>query len=141
IMTPIVFWREVQSDGKILITGNFRNYNGESSTGVARLNPDGSRDTSFQMGSGLDSWGRVIKLGANDQIYLGGWFTSYNGSGANRLARLNLDGTIDKNFNPYYGDSTSVYSIVELANGQLITAGHSKYTTNDFKEVVRLNSD
>ncbi len=140
-MTPFVFWTEVQDDGKILITGNFRDYNGESSTGLARLNPDGTRDSTFNMGWGLDSWGRVIKLASNGQIYVGGWFTSVSGNNANRLARLNADGTFDSTFQPYFGDSTAVYSIVELANGQLIAAGHAKYETNDFKEVVRLNHD
>ncbi len=140
-VTPFVFWLDLLPDGKILITGNFRNYNGESSTGLARLNADGTRDTSFQMGSGLDSWGRVIKLAANGQIYIGGWFTSYNGNNANRLVRINTDGTFDSTFMPYYGDATAVYSIVELADGKLITAGHAKDADSPFKEVDRLNTN
>jgi uncharacterized delta-60 repeat protein len=93
------------------------------------------------MGWGLDSWGRVLKVASNGQIYIGGWFGNISGNNANRLARLNADGTFDSTFQPYFGDSTAVYSVVELANGQLIAAGHAKYETNDFKEVVRLNHD
>jgi uncharacterized delta-60 repeat protein len=140
-MTPFVFWVEIQPDQKILITGNFRNYNGESSTGLARLNPDGRRDETFKFGWGLDSWGRVIKLASNGQIYVGGWFTSISGNNANRLARLNSDGTFDDTFKPYYGDRTAVYAIAELPDGKLITAGHSADESGSFKEIVRLNPD
>src|SRR6185295_8780252 len=65
----------------------------------------GSRDTSFDVGGGLDSWGRVIKMLPNGQILLGGWFTSYHGQNHNRLVRINSDGTPDSNFNPFSGDS------------------------------------
>ncbi|HTG43757.1 MAG TPA: delta-60 repeat domain-containing protein, partial [Verrucomicrobiae bacterium] len=65
---PFVFWVAVQPDGKILITGNFRSYDGASSTGLARINPDGSRDTSFNVGPGFDSWGRHILVLPNGQI-------------------------------------------------------------------------
>lgn len=37
----------VQSDGKVLIAGDFTEYNGIERTYIARLNPDGTLDTSF----------------------------------------------------------------------------------------------
>src|SRR5581483_8167239 len=55
--------------------------------------------------------------------------------------RLNNDGTIDPAFQPFYGDSTAVYSIVELSDGKLITAGHSVNDKSPFKEVARVNPD
>src|SRR5258708_5092592 len=38
----------VRPDGKIVIGGNFLQFNGVARTGVARLNPDGSVDASFR---------------------------------------------------------------------------------------------
>jgi uncharacterized delta-60 repeat protein len=139
---PFVFWTAVQPDGKILITGNFRYYNGASSPGFARINPDGSRDTSFNVGSGLDSWGRSIRLQSNGQIVLSGWFQNYNGHGFNRLVRINSDGSPDLSFNAYFGDSTSCYSTADAGGGKMIVCGHSINTQGLFtREVKRLNAD
>jgi len=137
---PDVMWLELQPDGKILAAGDFRQYNGQSNNGFARINPDGSRDNTFQLGSGLDSWGRSIRVLADGKILLTGWFTTYNGQPFNRIVRLFPDGTPDHSFNAYYGDKTSVYSAVQLPDGKIITAGHSLNTTFT-REVVRLNPD
>jgi hypothetical protein len=42
----------LQSDGKIV--GAFSNFNGSSCNRLARLNADGSLDTSFSLGVGFD---------------------------------------------------------------------------------------
>jgi uncharacterized delta-60 repeat protein len=139
---PFVFWVEIQTDGKIVATGNFRTYDGASSVGIVRINSNGSRDTSFVVGQGLDSWGRVIKILANGQILVGGWFTSYNGSGGHRLVRINSNGTRDASLNPFYGDKTAVYSIGVQPDGRLITSGHSENVDRIFiQDIARLNAD
>jgi uncharacterized delta-60 repeat protein len=141
-MDPFVFWCVVQTDGKIILTGNFRQYNGFTTTGIVRVNPDGSRDSSFNVGSGLDSWGRHILLQPNGQILLSGWFTSYNGQGFNRLLRINSDGSADHSFNPYFGDKTAVYTTALLGNGKVLAAGHSINPDGLFtREMERLNAD
>ncbi len=42
----------LQADGKVLIGGLFNTYNGVQQKGIARLNVDGSLDTTFDTGSG-----------------------------------------------------------------------------------------
>jgi uncharacterized delta-60 repeat protein len=139
---PFIFWLAVQPDGKIVITGNFRNYNGVSSTGIARLNSDGSLDRSFNVGPGFDSWGRHILLLSNGQMLVSGWFTSYNGHNANRMVRINADGSADTSFNPFFGDSTAVYSSAVTADGRIIATGHSINLEALFhEEMRRLNWD
>jgi uncharacterized delta-60 repeat protein len=139
---PFVFWTAVQPDGKILATGNFRNYNGASSVGIVRINPDGSRDTSFNVGGGLDSWGRHIRLQSNGQIVLAGWFTSYNGKSANRLVRINPDGSPDYTFNPFFGDRTAIYATVAVGGDKMVASGHSLNLEGLFlREMERLNAD
>jgi uncharacterized delta-60 repeat protein len=140
---PFVMWCEVLASGRILAVGNFTNYNTTQAYGIIAINPDGSRDTTFDIGgTGLDSWGRSIKPLANGQVIVTGWFQNYRGFGANRLVRINADGSPDTSFHPVYGDSTAVYSVVQQANGQLITSGHSLNQQGLFtREVERLNFD
>jgi uncharacterized delta-60 repeat protein len=139
---PFIMWCEVLPSGRILATGNFTNYNSTQAYGIIAINPNGSRDTTFDIGgTGLDSWGRCIKPLDNGQVMVSGWFQNYRGS-ANRLVRINPDGSQDTTFHPYYGDSTAVYAIVQQSNGQLITSGHSLNAQGLFKrEVERLNAD
>jgi uncharacterized delta-60 repeat protein len=140
---PFVMWCEVLPSGRILATGNFTNYNTTQAYGIIAINPNGSRDTTFDIGgTGLDSWGRSIKPLDNGQVMLSGWFQNYRGFGANRLVRINADGSPDTTFHPYYGDSTAIYSVVQQSNGQLITSGHSLNSQGLFKrEVERINAD
>lgn len=139
---PFVFWVAVQPDGKILATGNFRNYDGASSTGIVRINPDGSRDTSFNVGGGLDSWGRHITIAPNGQILVSGWMTSYNGRSFNRIVRMNADGSPDASFTPYFGDRTAIYCTALLGDGRIIATGHSlNYEGLFLREMARLNSN
>jgi uncharacterized delta-60 repeat protein len=139
---PFVMWTTVQPDGKILATGSFTNYNDVHSFGVVRINPDGSRDTSFNVGGGLDSWGRHIELLPNGQILLSGWFNNYNGKGCNRIARINNDGSPDFSFNPFFGDRTAVYSTALVANNKLVVCGHSlNYDGLFTREIKRINWD
>ncbi len=44
-----------QSDGKIIIVGSFSEYGGVSINNIARLNTDGTLDTSFDVGMGADN--------------------------------------------------------------------------------------
>lgn len=139
---PFVFWVALQPDGKILATGNFRNYDGASSTGIVRINPDGSRDTTFSVGGGLDSWGRHITVMPSGQILVSGWMTSYNGRSFNRIARINPDGSPDATFVPFFGDRTAIYCTALVGDGRMIATGHSlNYERLFNREMARLNAN
>lgn len=139
---PFVFQVALQPDGKILITGNFTHYNGVNVNGIARLNPDGSWDPTFQVGSGLSTWGRSIQVLQNGQIIVTGWFDNYRNSRHHRIALINPDGSPDNTFLPEFGDRTSVYTAVKLTNGQYVVAGHSLNEQGLFQEKIRrLNPD
>ena len=90
-----------QPDGKLLIGGNFTNFNGVLHRGLVRLNPDGSFDTNFLASAGVNDWGQVYNLlpQPDGNILVGGWFDHVNGVPCGGLARLNADGTLDTNFN------------------------------------------
>ncbi|MNV05181.1 hypothetical protein D3C71_955080 [compost metagenome] len=77
----------VQSNGKILIGGEFNTYNGIPCKGLVRLNADGSIDPSFDLGSGTEGNVKTLCFVGSD-IVAGGDFVSYNGVGRNRITRI-----------------------------------------------------
>src|SRR5687768_6657101 len=71
----------LQPDGKVLVTGNFTTANGLDRTGVARLNPDGSRDGSFNSTIGpigASNSGRIA-VQPDGKVLVGGIFTTADG--------------------------------------------------------------
>jgi uncharacterized delta-60 repeat protein len=143
----------VTSDGKIVVVGNFKKYNGSNVGGIARLNADGTVDETFNGGIGPRSGAtaeypysavsKIIML-PNDKMLISGDFQSYNGVVAPRIARLNADGTIDAAFTPPPpGDAHSSDNASAIqADGKIIY--HRETVTSDnnvASSIVRLNSD
>ena len=89
----------IQSDGKIVISGEFGSYNAVPVSRLARLHADGSLDTSFNPGgAGLDSFAADIEIDAVGRILLAGAFRNVNGVLRARVARLNSNGSLDSSF-------------------------------------------
>lgn len=90
----------VTTSDKIVIGGGFGGINGQSYAGVARLNTDGSVDTSFV--SSIVTGGEVLSLAiqSDGKIVLAGSFLTVASATRNRVARLNADGSLDTTFNP-----------------------------------------
>src|SRR5690606_21573023 len=88
------------SNGKLVIAGSFTAYNGISTPRMARLNSDGSLDTSFApTGTGLGAAVTAMVALSNGQFLVGGSFTTYNTATTRRyVARINADGTLDAGF-------------------------------------------
>lgn len=83
----------VQSDGKVLIGGSFTNVSGTTRNRIARLNADGSLDSSFNPGTGANGAVRTIALRSDGKLLVGGDFTTVNGVVRPHLARLFGDAT------------------------------------------------
>jgi uncharacterized delta-60 repeat protein len=138
----------VQSDGKILLGGSFTEIqpNGAGSpvlrNRIARLNPDGTVDMSFDPNAG-DSV-TCMALQADGKILVGGRFRTLqpNGAGApvdrNRFARLNPDGSLDTGFTTTLSNTTglTVYCVLALPGGKVLLGGHFDW----FKE-TRANGE
>ncbi len=120
----------LQSDGKILVGGSFTSVNGTARSGFARLNADGTLDSSFdvQLGSGTNVFSIIVQ--ANGKIMIAGTFSGVNGFNRANLARLNSDGALDTSFN------ASVNSI-----GSLLLQPDGKYLALNFITIYRLNAD
>jgi uncharacterized delta-60 repeat protein len=132
----------LQPDGKILIAGAFTTYNGVSRNGIARVNTDGSLDTTFDPGSGCWSWASTVLVQSDGRIVIGGYFLSYNGVPRPYLARLNTDGSLDNGFLANNAPNYYVYSLVQQADGKLVVGGHFTAIGNVQRPyVARLNID
>jgi uncharacterized delta-60 repeat protein len=90
----------VQPDGRIIICGNFTQFAGLSRNRIARLNSDGSLDTSFNPGTGFDNAALSLAMLPGDKLLVGGYFKNYNGKGREGLVRVNTDGSLDTSFDP-----------------------------------------
>jgi len=131
----------LQPDGKILIGGRFPSYNGTWRNHIVRLNADGSLDTGFDPGSGANDWVYSIALQPNGKILMGGFFTSYNGTGRNRIARLNTDGSLDTGFDPGTGASDDVLAIALQPDGKILMGGYfTSYNGTGRNRIARLNA-
>jgi len=138
----LVWSSDIQSDGNILIGGEFTRYNGTLINRLARLHPDGSLDPSFNIGSGLNSGVRKLAIQNDGKIVVCGSFTSYNGITANRILRLNADGSIDAGFNTGTGFNNAIYALAIQSDGKIIVGGlFTQYNGVFVDRIVRLNSD
>ncbi|MCX6926903.1 MAG: hypothetical protein NT154_27405, partial [Verrucomicrobia bacterium] len=77
----------VQPDGRILLSGYFNGPNG-ATLRLARFNPDGQWDSTFNPGSGPDNYVVCLALQTDGHLLIGGGFTSVNGVPRSHMARL-----------------------------------------------------
>ena len=135
----------LQPDGRIIIGGNFTAFNGYNRYHIARLNADGSVDTTFNPGLGVNGDSAMvwsIALQANGQMVIAGDFTSYNGTNVNSVARLNADGSLDTSFNPGTGPDGTVNAVVVDSLGRVIIGGAFDAVAGaNCGAVARLNVD
>jgi len=137
-----------QSDGKLVFVGAFNSYNGETVNYIIRLNPDGTRDTSFIIGTGFTGGNSTtLAIQPDGKIIIGGYFNSYNGTPANRIVRLNTDGSIDTSFVTGTGFDSSgstigVGKIILELDGKILVSGYfEEYNSTPANGIIRLNAD
>lgn len=99
----------VLPDGKVVVTGMFNVFNGVAAPGIVRLEADGTVDTTFNPGAGVE-W--VTTVGDATQIprvdaierlpdgklLITGDFEAFAGGTAPGIARLNANGSVDTSF-------------------------------------------
>ncbi len=138
----------LQSDGKIVVAGN-----SSDDFAVARYNPDGSLDTTFN-GTGVvttdlagkSDYGYAVAIQSDGKIVVAG--TAFTGLVYNYAAvRYDTDGTLDSTFD---GDGIVMTDIVGYdfgsdvviqPDGKILVAGYSFDGSNYYFSAVRYNSD
>lgn len=129
----------LQSDGKILIGGLFTNFNGVSCSRLARLNTNGTPDTSFtpQMGGNV----YAITVQSDGKILAGGQGLRPHRPNR-RLVRLEPDGNRDPQFpgeGVYNGNIRTI--VVQSDGGILVGGGFSKISGKEHHGLMRLGPD
>lgn len=117
---------------------------------LVRVNMDGTMDSTFHFNKAT----RQSPIGANGSIndalvqadgklIIVGSFTSYDGAPANRIARLNLDGSLDNTFAVGSGANDDINSIRlnPITNKFILSGNFNTFNGKQSSCVTLLNSD
>ena len=136
-----VYTTSIQSDGQLIIGGNFTSYNGIARNKIARLNTDGSLDASFNPGTGANNDVSTTSIQSDGKIIIVGDFTFYNDIPINRIARLKTNGTLDATFNPGTGANAVQTTSIQSDGKIIIGGGFTTYNGIAINRIARLNTD
>lgn len=131
-------------DGNIYVFGNFTEYDNVSAGFIIKISLNGVIQESFDYGTGFggnyafEYTGLVLEPVTND-IIVTGYFSSYNGTSANNIVKLNSDGTIDATFN--YGTGFADYALKgAIYNGSFYVGGRfSTYNGATATRIAKLD--
>ncbi|MFC4509066.1 T9SS type A sorting domain-containing protein [Flavobacterium buctense] len=126
----------VQPNNKIIVVGSIGSYDsqnicGNNNCGIARLNFNGSLDSSF-ISTISTNYINDFVLQPDGKIIMGGFSYYIGGNPLNNFVRLNPDGSNDNSFNP-----NAVFSLNEIQslslfdNGNILVGGEFD-TFNNF---------
>jgi len=133
---------KVQLDGKIIIGGVFTAYGSSLRNKIVRVNTNGTLDTSFNIGTGFNDYVSDIIIQPDGKIIVIGAFTSYNGVTANRIVRLNSNGSVDTTFITGTGANNIVSVMALQQDGKILIAGtFTAYNGVSRYRFLRLNSN
>jgi uncharacterized delta-60 repeat protein len=129
------------SSGDYFVGGQFTSYSGVARNNIIKLKSNGSVDNTFSVGAGTSSLVQSILVQPDDKVIVTGWFVSYSSTTANRIVRLNTNGTIDNTFNSGTGFNNDVWHSITQPDGKIVCVGSfSSYNGTPVDRMVRLNS-
>src|SRR5688572_12695623 len=115
----------LQADGKIVIGGFFTTLSPNGGTAItrnriARLNPDGTVDTTFNPNA--TGAVRVLAVQPDGKILAGGQFGNIGGANRNRMARLDPNTGLADSFDP--NANNTVFAIAVQPDGKILAGGN-----------------
>jgi uncharacterized delta-60 repeat protein len=127
-----------QSDGRILVGGEFSVLAGASISRIARLNTDSTVDLGFNPGADQRPYSIVVQ--PDGKIVVGGRFTTLAGQTRSYIGRLNPDGSLDSSFDP--GADAIVRCIALQPDGKILVGGEFGVLAGQSRQRIgRLNPD
>lgn len=109
----------VQSDGKVLVGGQFTTLDGVTRHRLARLQPNGQLDVAFNPGANATV--HALAVLPDGKILVGGAFTQLDGRSRTGLGRLHGDGRLDTTFPDIAAGA--VLAIVVQPDARILIAG------------------
>ncbi len=142
----IAYTLAFQSDGKILVGGNFASFQGVADTKhFVRLNSDGTLDNTFNGNGQFNQQVRGIDVNADGKILVTGYYSQYGAINVGKIARLNSNGTLDATFNVGgTGFNNANMYLALQPDGKIIVVGASVSYNGVAAapdKIARLNSD
>jgi uncharacterized delta-60 repeat protein len=134
----------LQSDQKILLGGDFAKFNEVTVNRIARLNTNGTRDTSFSTGNGANKEIQAIAVQSDGKVIVGGDFTTFSGATVNRIVRLNANGSRDTAFTSGTGAGANgiVNAIAIQSDGKILVAGSlTRFNNTTVGKIALLNAN
>jgi uncharacterized delta-60 repeat protein len=127
-LTGVVNALAVQADGKILVAGDLASADPPARVALVRLNRDGTRDGSFATNIVVEYTLQSIALTADGRIILGGHFgyvrSNEQWAWLSGIARLDPDGSLDRDFAPGTGIDGTVETVVVRQDGRIYAGGN-----------------
>jgi len=141
-----VFALALQKDGKLVIGGTFTSVSSTAATNLARLNPDGSLDSTFRPGSitggQLSSAVYAVAVDGQRRVLAAGDFSSANGAAHTNIVRFNPDGTVDPSFSAAANTDFAVNALVVQPDGKILIGGFFTLVNGVPRNyIARLNAD
>jgi uncharacterized delta-60 repeat protein len=132
-----------QADGKVLLAGYFTSFNGVSANRIIRLNTDGTRDATFDYGTGFNNFALSVVEDNSGRFFVTGLYSTYNGAYSPRIVRLLSDGSRDTSFNVGTGfTNTTLSMLINDDDSLIITHYPASYNgTASPGKIIKLNSD
>ena len=128
-----------QPDGKVVVGGYFLYVDGEPANHITRLNSDGSRDISFDPGTGVDGRVRALALAPDGKLLVGGSFLRVNGISSPYLARLKRNGALDDSFDTSPGFDNYVRALALQGSKLLVAGAFSEYKGAPAAHIARIH--
>ena len=142
-----IFSMDVQSDGKILVSGAFPHTGGATlPVRIFRLNADGSFDNTLtsipfvEIPDNIAGRPRKVQQMPDGKMLVCGNFDTANGNAKRDLARYNADGTYDATFTTAL--NADCYDLELLPDGKyLVAGGYSTVNGSPREGLTRFNAD
>lgn len=142
----------IQQDGKLLLAGFGIGTQSYDVAGIIRLNQDGTLDTGFAPGNVLQQheFINTLTVQRNGKILVGGTFSTWKGSPATGVVRLNAGGDRDNSFvlagagleTAFQSSTVMINAIRELPDSSILIGGNiAFYNQSLHMGVVKLHAD
>lgn len=136
----------IQQDGKLIVGGNFDNFNVSNAKRIVRLNTDGTLDPAFIVNaiSPLIYFNvRATTVQSDGKIIVGGTASEWSSDTINRIVRLDTDGSVDATFTTGSGVNLGdVYALAIQNDGKLLIGGDfNAYNGTTRDGIARLENE
>lgn len=144
----------IQSNGRILLCGQFTSYNGVPSRGLVRLLPNGVVDNTFNIGDGAQ-WTQTTETPfffpsveameeqVDGRLLIAGTFEAFNGTTLPGIASLNTNGSLDDSFTPPARRQKFAHGATRLArqsDGSFLLSGPYSFPNESEPAFIHINS-